>query len=164
MKKVIVIWAVWVVVVVMAGLVSGGYNHADPPPGAQDCIDALMPIPPSTLRQFGASDKTRLVYNIAEILKACKTYTAQIAALEKQVAALQQDLEAAKALTNGLAVRVAKVEARPVYDPNDLVVLEEKVAGIPVFEIHPNPLDLTLLNTVDNNKTLKPDDPKEVAE
>ncbi len=115
MKKLIV--TVGILVVVMAGLVFGGYNHADPLPSAPDCIDSLLPIPPAVIRQFGATEKTRLVYNIAEILKACNLYKAQIEALAKQVAALQRDLDTAKAL-------VEELEARPVYDPNECACIE----------------------------------------
>lgn len=57
-------------------------------------------------------------------------------------------------------------------DPNSLVsrmsVLEEKVADMPVFETHNGiPISITLpceaVGAVDSNKTLKPDDPEEMA-
>lgn len=121
MNKLIV--TVGILVVVMAGLVSGGYNHADPLPSAPDCIDSLLPIPPAVIRQFGATEKTRLVFNIAEILKACNIYKAQIEALVKQVAALQRDLDTTKVL-------VEELEARPVYDPNECICLE---IGEPIY-------------------------------
>ena len=69
-------------------IVTAGYDHVDPPASAQDVIDALMPIPAATARQFGVTDKTRLVYNISELLKACNGYEVRIKALEAQVAAL----------------------------------------------------------------------------
>ncbi len=57
-------------------------------------------------------------------------------------------------------------------DPNSLAsritVLEEKVADMPVFEMHDgSPVSLSVpcdaVGTADSNKALKPDDPNEVA-
>jgi hypothetical protein len=74
------------------GAVEAGYDHIDRPAIARDCIDALMPIPTATAKQFGNTDKVRLVYNIAELLPLLKVVNAQqarIEALEKQVAELE---------------------------------------------------------------------------
>lgn len=88
-----------VVVMIMVGVMfcstdvvptaEAAYDHVDQP--GPDCIDALMPVPAATVRQFGVkggSDKVRLVYNISELLKAANTQKARIEALEKQVAEL----------------------------------------------------------------------------
>jgi len=85
-----------VLVVVVIGLsivipiAKAGYDHIDRPATAQDCIDAIMPIPTATAKQFGNTDKTRLVFNIAELLNAVSGQEARIKALEKQVAELQE--------------------------------------------------------------------------
>jgi len=85
MKKTIVL----IVVLILAGIVLAGYDYADRPDSAKDCIDALIPIPTPTAKQFGNTDKVRLVYNIAELLKAVSAQQEQIKALEATVAELE---------------------------------------------------------------------------
>jgi hypothetical protein len=97
--------------------VKADYDHVDEP-GATDCIDALIPVPPPTARQFGGkggTDKLRLVYNITEILKLCKNYELRIAALEKEIVKLRA---MAKTVLN-IKESAAKIDSW-FDDPNEV--------------------------------------------
>ena len=78
-----------VVGILPLAMARAGYDHIDRPATQQDIIDALMPVPTVTAKQYGSTDKTRLVYNISELLKVCRSYEMRISELEKQVAALE---------------------------------------------------------------------------
>ena len=70
---------------VKAGYDDEGWVGSDP-------IDALMQVPAATMRQFGSkggTDKVRLCYNIAELLKVAQTQNTRIELLEKQVVELK---------------------------------------------------------------------------
>ncbi len=81
---------------VEAGYDDESWTGADP-------IDALMPVPAATMRQFGSkggTDKVRLCYNIAELLKAANAQEVRIKSLEKRVEVLLERVDAVTALTN----------------------------------------------------------------
>jgi len=115
-------------------------KYANTPPIEQQ----IKPAPVEWKEAYGDSRDTQIYFNIKTALF---------------------EIEQCKQAIRILAATITDITNPD--DPNSLVsrigVLEEKVADMPVFEVHPNPLDLTLLNTVDTNKALKPDDPKEVA-
>ena len=91
MLTVLVMVAICLAVVIPS--VQAGYDY-DAPIGP-DAIEAIMPIPPETAKKFGKTEKVRLCYNIAELLKAVNTQRARIDALEKQVAELEETKEVA---------------------------------------------------------------------
>lgn len=55
-----------------------------------DIIDGLMQIPPHVKKQYGGTDKERVVCNIAELLVTRKDHTTRIKALEARVKALEK--------------------------------------------------------------------------
>ena len=90
--------------------IQAGYDY-DTPLGP-DAIDALMPIPAETAKKFGRTEKVRLCYNIAELLKEAKTQQVRIDALEKQVSLLNEKIEGIAELSD------IKFEG---VDPNEAV-------------------------------------------
>jgi len=85
----------------MVGFAS--WDTVPQPKPAQDIIDVLVPVPTPTLNQFGHTERTRVIFNIAKILEVCQNYETRIKSLEKQVAGL----------------------TKPVIDPNEVKKLKE---------------------------------------
>ncbi len=73
--------------------VKADYDTISRPDSAPDCIDVLAMTPTATWKKYGNTDKTRICYNISEILKICRVYEIRIASLEKQVAELTKPAE-----------------------------------------------------------------------
>lgn len=69
-----------------------------------DIIDGLMPIPPHVKKQYGGTNKERVVYNIAELLVTRKDHTARIKALEQLVKKLQAQVAELKEASNEIEV------------------------------------------------------------
>lgn len=117
----VVLLAMLMICIVPLTKVVAGYDHVERPDSAVDCIDALMPIPTKTAKEFGHTDKVRLVHNIAELLKAANRYAAyeaRIATLEKQVAKNIELIDAIAKLTS--ITHLDKDGKRTGgYDPNN---------------------------------------------
>ena len=92
-----------VVLVTIPIVALASWDTVPQPKPAQDIIDALVPVPTPTLDQFGHTERTRVIFNIARILEVCRDYETRIKALEKQVAEL----------------------TKPVIDPNEVKKLKE---------------------------------------
>ena len=92
-----------VVVCFMTMVGFASWDTVPQPKPAQDIIDVLVPVPTPTLNQFGHTERTRVIFNIAKILETCQNYETRIKALEKQVAEL----------------------TKPVIDPNEVKKLKE---------------------------------------
>lgn len=69
---------------------NAGYDY-DAPLGP-DAIDALMPIPAEVAKKYGRTEKVRLCYNIAELIKIAKIQQTRIDLLEKRVVELEVDM------------------------------------------------------------------------
>jgi hypothetical protein len=87
--------------VVVAGLVIvstlfAGWDTVPQPKPAQDIIDALVVVPTNILNQYGHTERTRVIFNIAKLLEQMSAQEARIKALETQVAEmgkLEADIE-----------------------------------------------------------------------
>lgn len=114
---------VLVVVVCSLSISIAGYNYEEPL--GPDIIDGLMPIPPRIAKQYGKTDKVRLVSNIAELLVTRKDHTARIKALEQLVKELQAQVAEIQdiALTDLAKVKKSFEEmvlAITTFDPNEV--------------------------------------------
>ena len=87
MKKVTLI-----LLLVLGGLCLADWDTIQVPQPAKDLIDALIPIPATVVKEFGNTEKVRLIHHIlvfkAEVTKVITAYELRIDALEKQVAAI----------------------------------------------------------------------------
>ncbi len=96
MKKLMLI----LVLLVTVGLCFADWDTIPVPQPAKDLIDALLPIPASIVKEFGNTEKVRLIHHIlvlkSEISNVIATQETRITALEKQVAELTKKPERQK--------------------------------------------------------------------
>lgn len=95
-------------------VVQAGYNYEEPL--GPDIIDGLMQIPPHVAKQYGKTDKVRLVSNIAELLTASRGYEARIKALEQLVKKLEKRLATLELLA---LAKAGLMDTTPI-DPNEV--------------------------------------------
>ena len=148
--SVTVITTAMLIVISIIGLVAtmptadAGYDY-DTPLGP-DAIDALMTIPAETAKKFGRTEKVRLCYNIAELLKAFGAQGIRIDALEKQVK--EQSIK-----TLELEKKILFLDGRK----------EERYGGKPdLGEIHKS-LDKVQEELHEARKSIDPNEPNSLA-
>lgn len=94
MKKVTLIL---VLLLVATGLCLADWDTIPVPQPAKDIIDALLPLPTNVVKEFGSTEKVRLIHHILvfkqEVSKVILAQEERIAALEKQVAAITKKPE-----------------------------------------------------------------------
>lgn len=107
---------------------------------------------------YGDTKETQFYFNIRSAwihVEQCKTAIRHLANAITNIANPDDP--------NSLTSRIERLEARPVYDPNECAYRQ---ITEPIDPIH---FDITetvpceALDTVDGNKALKPEDPNEVA-
>ncbi len=93
MKKLILI----LVLLTAGGLCFADWDTIPVPQPAKDLIDALLPLPANVVKEYGNTEKVRLIHHLlvlkAEMVKVISDHEERIAALEKQVAALKPETE-----------------------------------------------------------------------
>ena len=87
MKKLVL-----VLVLVVAGLCFADWDTIPVPQAAKDIIDTLLPLPANVAKEYGSTEKVRLIHHLlvlkAEVNKVFVAQKERIVALEKQVAAI----------------------------------------------------------------------------
>ena len=90
MKKLVL-----VLVLVVAGLCFADWDTIPVPQAAKDIIDTLLPIPANVAKEYGSTEKVRLIHHLlvlrTEIVKVVTAQEERITALEKQVAAMKPE-------------------------------------------------------------------------
>ena len=105
-KTGVVVLVVIMAVMVISGVVSGGYDYNPAPKPAQDIIEALIPVPVATLDKFGHTERTKLIFNIVSLMEVAKNERLRVKALEGKV--------------SGLEKRIIALETPAVIDPNEV--------------------------------------------
>lgn len=87
------LWTAAVAVILVAGITFADWDTVPQPKPAQDIIDALMVVPTPTLNQFGHTERTRVIFNIAKLLEVLNQQETRIKALEDKVAKLTKPVD-----------------------------------------------------------------------
>ena len=95
MKKLMLI-----LVLVVTGLCFADWDAVQVPQPAKDIIDALTPLPTNMAKEYGSTEKVRLIHHLvvlrSELVTAIRSQAMRITALEKQVAVMAKELERQK--------------------------------------------------------------------
>ncbi len=95
MKKLVLI-----LVVVLVGLCSADWDTIQVPQPAKDIIDALLPVPANVVKEFGNTEKVRLIHHLlalsSEVRRVTTDQEARIAELERQIAAMKPERQKVK--------------------------------------------------------------------
>ena len=102
---------VLVVLVIIPMVALASWDTVPQPKPAQDIIDALMPVPTPTLDQYGHTERTKVIFNIAKVIEVLNTQEARIKALEEKVAELEKP--------------IVDSNSTPVYSAPNSVIKEE---------------------------------------
>ena len=105
------------VMLVAIGMCVAGWDNIPVPQPAKDIIDLLIPVPANVVKEFGNTEKVRVVHDIlmlkAEINRVLAARNARILTLEDSVKALEAKIEALTSGPTGLDLQVPSEPEKP---------------------------------------------------
>lgn len=93
------------------------WEHPPQPQPAQDIADALSPLPRKVAEDYGTSDRTLVMFNIAALRDVVMKQSELIKVQEKRIGWLEVSLET---MCRGLDKAGVRPVPPPIVDPNEV--------------------------------------------